>query len=72
MRTTITINDNLYKKLKLRAAETGQSLSSLVEEAVTYQLLEDMDDLEEVKKRASQPVLSFDKLLKEFKAEGLL
>lgn len=72
MRTTITINDNLFKSLKIRAAESGESISSLVEEAITYQILEDVEDNEIVEKRLKEPSLSFDQLVKDFKAEGLL
>jgi hypothetical protein len=72
MRTTITINDSLFKSLKMRAAESGESISSLVEEAITYQILEDVEDKEIVEKRLQEPKLSFDTLIKEFKAEGLL
>jgi hypothetical protein len=72
MRTTITFNDQLFKKLKIRAAETGESISDLVQDAVKFQLLEDLDDLETIKKRESEPTLSFDQLVKDFKKEGLL
>jgi len=72
MRTTITFNDQLFKKLKIRAAETGESISDLVQDAVKFQLLEDLDDLETIKKRESEPALSFDQLVKDFKKEGLL
>jgi hypothetical protein len=34
MRTTISIEDNLLVKLKERAAETGSTVSRLIEEAV--------------------------------------
>ena len=72
MRTTITINDTLFKNLKVRAAQTGESISSLVEEAVTYQLLEDTSDIEVAQQRAAEPALKFDDLLKQFKTEGLI
>jgi hypothetical protein len=72
MRTTIKFNDKVYKALKIHAAETGESLSTLVEEAVMYQLLEDADDIKTANRRAKELLLPFDKLVKEFKAEGLL
>ena len=72
MRTTITINDKIYKQLKRRAIDSGQTFSSYVEDAVKYQILEDFHDLEEVEKRKDEPTYSFDDLVKEFKAEGLL
>ena len=72
MRTTITINDKLYRSLKLRAAESDETISRYVEDAIKYQLLEDLEDLEDVRKRADEPTQSFDDLVAEFKAEGLL
>lgn len=72
MRTTITINDKIYRALKVRAAQTNESISALVEDAVKYQLLEDLEDLEDAKRRQNEPTASFDELVKEFKAEGLL
>jgi hypothetical protein len=72
MRTTITFNDKLFRALKMRAAESDESISQIVEEAVKYQVLEDLEDIEDAVKRENEPVYSFDDLVKQFKAEGLL
>ena len=72
MRTTITLNDKVFRALKLRAAESDETISQLVEDAVKYQLLEDLEDIEDAKKRKDEPVHSFDALVAEFQAEGLL
>ena len=68
----MTINDKLYLELKRRALESGTTVSAYVEDAIKYQILEDLEDLEAVKQRANEPTYSFDELVKEFKAEGLL
>ena len=72
MRTTITINDRLFRALKLRAAESNESISSIVEDAIKFQMLEDLEDIETAKKRENEPTHSFDELVAEFKSEGLL
>ena len=72
MRTTITINDKLFRTLKLRAAQTDRSVSTLVEEAVKYQILEDFEDIEDAESRANEEEYSFKDLIAEYKAEGLL
>ncbi|HEU5187576.1 MAG TPA: ribbon-helix-helix protein, CopG family [Candidatus Saccharimonadales bacterium] len=72
MRTTITINDKLFRALKMRAAETDESISQLVEDAVKYQVLEDFEDIEDAEKRARESTHSFDNLVAQFKTEGLL
>lgn len=72
MRTTITINDKLYKALKMRAVESDETISSLVEDAVKYQILEDLDDLRVVRERENEPAMDFDEFVSELKADGLL
>ncbi len=72
MRTTITINDKVYRALKLRAAESNETISAIIEDAVKYQILEDLEDIEEAKRRETEPTQSFSQLVSEFKEEGLL
>ena len=72
MRTTINLNDKLYRSLKVRAAESDSTVSAIVEEAVVNQLLEDLEDIEDAKSRRHEKVESFDRLIKEFKSEGLV
>ncbi len=72
MRTTITLNDKLYKTLKMRAIESNESISALIEDAIKFQILEDLEDIEEAKRREDEPTHSFDELVAEFKREGLL
>lgn len=72
MRTTITINDTVFRALKMRAVESDESVSKLVEDAVKYQILEDLEDIEDAKIRENKPSYSFDDLVTQFKAEGLI
>lgn len=72
MRTTITINDTIFRLLKLRAIDADQTVSKLIEDAVKYQLLEDLEDIEDASKRESEPSYSFDNLVSQLKSEGLL
>ncbi len=72
MRTTITINDKLFRTLKIRAADSEVSVSKLVEDAIKFQILEDFEDIEDSLKRAKEPTYSFDALVQQLKSEGLL
>ena len=72
MRTTVTINDKVFRALKQRALYSNVSLSALVEDAVMHQVLEDAKDIEDALKRESEPSRSFHDLVREFEAEGLL
>ena len=72
MRTTITLNDKIYKALRIRAAESGESVSSVIEDAVKEQVLEDLEDLQRVKERENESAIDFHSFVKELKADGLL
>lgn len=72
MRTTITLHDSIYRRLKIRAVETGESLSRLIEDAIKHQLLEDLEDIEAVQSRKNEPSTDFESFVKELKSDGLL
>ena len=52
--------------------ETDQSISDLVNTAIRQSLLEDAGDLEAFEKRAKEPNLSFEKVVKDLKRRGKL
>lgn len=72
MRTTITINDKLFKTLKIQAAQSDQTISSLVSQAIRDQLLEDLHDIKIADERKDEPTISHDKFVAELRQEGLL
>lgn len=71
-RTTVYFDPALHRALRLKAAETDQSLSELVNAAVRETLVEDSEDLEAFESRANEPSLSFEDVLKDMKRRGQL
>ena len=71
-RTTIYFDPGLHRALRLRAAETGESLSEIVEEALREHLREDIEDLEAVRDRVGEPRISYEALLRQMKDSGEL
>jgi hypothetical protein len=71
-RTTVYFDPALHRALRLKAAETDQSLSDLVNAAVRETLVEDSEDLEAFESRANEPSLSFEDVLKDMKRRGQL
>jgi len=56
-RSTIYLDPDIHKALRLKAVETSRSISALVNEAVRESHAEDAEGFE---KRASEPLLSND------------
>lgn len=71
-RATIYFDPDLHKALRLKAADTHQSISEIVNEAVREALREDQEDLEAFADRVAEPTISYEALLKDLKAHGKL
>lgn len=69
-RSTIYFKPSVHNILKVKALETSRSISALVNEAVLHELAEDAEDLEAFEKRASEPSISFEELVRGLKADG--
>ncbi len=69
-RSTIYLDPHLHKALRLKAVETSRSLSDLVNEAVRRSLAEDAEDLEAFEERMSEPLISYDDMVKRLKKSG--
>ena len=69
-RATIYLDPIIHKVLKLKAIETSQSVSNLVNQAVREALAEDAEDLAAFEERATEPVLSYDEMVKRLKKDG--
>ena len=69
-RATIYFDSDLHKALRLKAVETNQSLSELVNEAVREALAEDAEDLAAFGDRAEEPVIRYDEMVTRLRKDG--
>ncbi len=71
-RATVYFDESLHKALRLKAAETDQSISDLVNTAVRNALAEDAEDLQAFRDRVKEPTLAFEDLIRDMKQRGEL
>lgn len=69
-RTTIYMDPQLHKALRIKAAETDHSISDLVEEAIRVSLAEDAIDLAAYEERKGEPRLTFEEVVKKLRKNG--
>ncbi len=69
-RATIYLDPLIHKILKIKSAETDQTISDIVNEALRHELAEDQEDLAIIKKRAKEPTISYEAFLKKLKLDG--
>ena len=71
-RATVYLDPALHRALRVKAAETDQSVSDIVNEAVKQALAEDAEDLAAFRARAKEPNLAFETVLKDLRRRGKL
>ncbi len=72
IRATIYFEPDIHKAIRLKAADTHRTLSDIVNEAVRAALREDQKDLAAFEDRVAEPIISYEALLKDLKANGKL
>ena len=73
-KATLYLDSSMYKTLKLRAVETGTSISSLMNEALQALLSEDLEDIKTIRTRLAKKErpLSYEEALKELQQNGTI
>lgn len=71
-RSTIYFEPDIHLALRVKAANTHQSVSEVVNEAVRLALREDAEDLSAFEERAEEATLSYEALLNDLKSHGKL
>jgi hypothetical protein len=71
-KATLYLDSKMYMTLKLRAVETGQSISALMNEALQAQLSEDLEDIQAIRSRLAkkETPLSYEAALLELQNNG--
>ncbi len=69
-RTTIYLDPDLHKALRLKAIAISQSVSELVNDAVRQSLAEDAEDITAFEEREKEPLISYDEMVKRLKKDG--
>ena len=70
MRATVYLDPELHKALRLKAVETTQSISKLVNDAIKESLSEDAEDIAAFEERAKEQLISYDTMIKRLKKDG--
>jgi len=71
-RATVYFDSQLHRALRIKAAETDQPISKMVNDAVRLSLAEDAEDLAAFEERAREPNLSFEAVLRDLRKRGKL
>ena len=68
--STIYLHPEIRRALKLKSATMECSISNIVEYAVKNFLIEDIEDINAVRKRKKEPSIDFESFVKKLKKDG--
>jgi len=71
-RATVYFDPVMHRALQHKALATSRSLSDVVNDVVHRALAEDAEDLAAFEERVNEPLVSYEAVLKELKANGRL
>lgn len=74
-KATVYVDQDLHKAARIRAAESDQSLSDVINQALASyfaDIQDDIDDLAVIKKREKEPRVPMAKVLAKLKADGVI
>ncbi len=71
-RTTVYLDPDLHRALRIKAAQTEGTVSDLVNRAIRLSLAEDAADLDAFALRSGEADLSFEQVVKDLKRRGKL
>lgn len=69
-RSTVYLEPDLHRAVRLKSAHTNRTISDIVNDSLRNALREDQEDLAAFEERASEPSISYEALLAKLKANG--
>ena len=69
-RATVYFDSEIHRALRLKSAAADRSISDVVNDAVKLALAEDAEDLAAFERRAKEPSLDFEKVVKTMRRRG--
>jgi Arc/MetJ-type ribon-helix-helix transcriptional regulator len=71
-RVTVRLEDSLHQAIRLKAADTKQSMSDLVNDALEASLLEDLEDIKSWEERKDEETYGYEEFAKLLQKDGVL
>lgn len=69
-RSTVYLDPQIHKALKVKSAHSSKTISELVNEAIKWSLAEDYEDLLAFEERMNEPDFDFETVLKDLHSSG--
>ncbi len=71
-KATLYLDDTVHDALRMKAAETKETMSELVNDALKILLSEDLEDIKDWKERKGDKSFGYEEFLEQLKKDGTI
>jgi hypothetical protein len=71
-KATVYLDDDVHKALRMKSAETRESMSQLINDAVRVAMVEDLEDITDWNHRRDEKAIGYEEFLKQLRADGTI
>ncbi len=71
-KATLYLQDDVHHALRLKAAETHESMSQLVNDALRVALTEDLEDIRDWRQRRNEKSVGYDEFMELLRTDGTI
>lgn len=71
-KATVYLDDDVHRALRMKSAETNESMSQMINDAVRVVMAEDLEDISDWNERRSEQPIGYEEFLRQLRADGTI
>ena len=71
-KATVYLDDDVHRALRMKSAETNESMSQMINDALRVVMVEDLEDISDWNERRSEQPIGYEEFLKQLRADGTI
>lgn len=69
-KATVYLEDDIHRALRMKTAETHESMSQIINDALRVAMAEDLEDITDWHERRSEKPVGYEEFLRQLRADG--
>jgi predicted transcriptional regulator len=71
-KATVYLDDDVHRALRMKSAETNESMSQMINDAVRVVMAEDLEDISDWNERRNEQPIGYEEFLRQLRVDGTI
>ena len=71
-KATVYLDDDVHRALRMKSAETNESMSQMINDAVRVVMAQDLEDISDWNERRNEQPIGYEEFLRQLRADGTI